>query len=428
MARSRNARRKKHTYTTEQEPTPTENSMLSLDDVTTQIMGAFEPVTSNNRSPTLLENPRVVCADITEPGIPCFLYLSPTPGQADMVIIDYLLSVMWTIREAPTALQQPIPGHERELYFRIGEVPGGKGLGMVATRAIKAGELIHAERPVVISRPELYTTSSLSPVGDKEYYDMALSGLSPQALESFLALHNAFPNEGPIDPMSGILNTNSFDTSLKIGDGDDNLEKLAGCYPTLSRANHDCSPSANFHFSQKTFCGQFFATRDILEGEEITVTYTDYLMSHKERNRVLKKTYGFICTCRTCSLPPALVKESDMRRRDIDTMLKDAAEDTLRYPQPTELELRQLVRWAEQEGLWMTRGMILYHGSLILSVTDCLNVGFEWLKETRKVFRMLLGEDSLKLEHVDSLGRKMAQKLASNGVLCHWPTTALEGG
>jgi SET domain-containing protein len=43
----------------------------------------------------------------------------------------------------------------------------------------------------------------------------------------------------------------------------------------VSRMNHDCRPNAHYYWDPDTFTQNVFATRDILAGEEITITYVE---------------------------------------------------------------------------------------------------------------------------------------------------------
>jgi len=43
------------------------------------------------------------------------------------------------------------------------------------------------------------------------------------------------------------------------------------------------------------------ALEKVAEGEELTVSYVDFLNLSAERQRILKKQYHFTCTCQHCS-------------------------------------------------------------------------------------------------------------------------------
>ncbi|KAL7527844.1 hypothetical protein ACHAXR_002163 [Thalassiosira sp. AJA248-18] len=47
----------------------------------------------------------------------------------------------------------------------------------------------------------------------------------------------------------------------------------SGLYPLLTLANHDCNPNASIEYLQESNRGSMVATRDILVGEEICITY-----------------------------------------------------------------------------------------------------------------------------------------------------------
>jgi hypothetical protein len=76
--------------------------------------------------------------------------------------------------------------------------------------------------------------------------------------------------------------------------------------------NHDCRPNAHYYFDRETLTHHVHATRSILPGEELTISYIDPARSKEDRQRSLKQ-WGFECTCSLCSASPAVSGASDQR-------------------------------------------------------------------------------------------------------------------
>lgn len=81
------------------------------------------------------------------------------------------------------------------------------------------------------------------------------------------------------------MRVHAFDTHLGEQILDVGMSAHAGCFPTLPRAIHDCTANTMFCFS------------------------------HVPRAQ-RQEWYDFSCTCETCSLPHATVKNSDARQSD----------------------------------------------------------------------------------------------------------------
>lgn len=154
---------------------------------------------------------------------------------------------------------------------------------MVARRPIAMGELIALERPLVVSRTDVAIAEDQSKTG--VFYRAALSGLSPATRSTIMSLRNSFGPEQ--EPILGTLLTNY--QPVTIPDAPD--AEYSGLFPTLCRANHDCSPNANFFFNSRSFTGQFHAVRAIAKGEEITALYCELAASRQERRAELQEHY-----------------------------------------------------------------------------------------------------------------------------------------
>lgn len=97
-----------------------------------------------------------------------------------------------------------------------------------------------------------------------------------------------------------VLRTNGFD---KTNDRTtDNQEfNYRALYPLFGVMNHDCIPNSYYTFDEKTNNMIVRAALDIVEGEEITTTYTKLFTGNIARHLFLKMKKGFTCKCPRCS-------------------------------------------------------------------------------------------------------------------------------
>uniref|UniRef100_A0A8C1KYU5 [histone H3]-lysine(4) N-trimethyltransferase n=1 Tax=Cyprinus carpio TaxID=7962 RepID=A0A8C1KYU5_CYPCA len=107
---------------------------------------------------------------------------------------------------------------------------------------------------------------------------------------------------------SVFINCNGFTLSDQRG-----LQAVGvGLFPNLCLVNHDCWPNctvilnpgnqtaldASFHSKRRI---ELRALGKISEGEELTVSYVDFLNVSKDRQRLLKQQYYFDCKCEHCT-------------------------------------------------------------------------------------------------------------------------------
>ena len=186
-------------------------------------------------------NPYILRSDARFPiSSSYFVYLPPSakPGEADLVIVTDDVGLVnkipsWTIlNKSLTAAHQTGP-------FEIVDIPG-KGLGLVATRAIRKGELICAERPLCFFPVPVETAGDDAP--ETAYvHRAALSRLAPSQQAKLMSLSFHHP-ESELHEVLSRLNTNGlpalFSKSQVQGD------RYQAVYDKLSRANHSCVPNA----------------------------------------------------------------------------------------------------------------------------------------------------------------------------------------
>ncbi|XP_016306634.1 histone-lysine N-methyltransferase SMYD1b [Sinocyclocheilus anshuiensis] len=111
-----------------------------------------------------------------------------------------------------------------------------------------------------------------------------------------------------VSKILGVINCNGFMVSDQRG-----LQAVGvGLFPNLCLVNHDCWPNCTvvlnngnqsavdtMYHSQKRI--ELRALGKISPGEEVTVSYVDYLNLSEDRRRLLKQQYFFDCTCEHCT-------------------------------------------------------------------------------------------------------------------------------
>ncbi|XP_030640835.1 histone-lysine N-methyltransferase SMYD1b isoform X2 [Chanos chanos] len=102
-------------------------------------------------------------------------------------------------------------------------------------------------------------------------------------------------NTDTISHVFGVINCNGFTVSDQRG-----LQAVGvGIFPNLCLVNHDCWPNCTVILNHGRV--ELRALGKISPGEELTVSYVDYLNVSDERKRLLKQQYFFDCTCEHCT-------------------------------------------------------------------------------------------------------------------------------
>ena len=358
-----------------------------------QAMMAMVALSSGDTTVQISHDPDLVLADIRIPDGTYFLYMPP--GKRDMVFVDGL-SVLCEVASWDV-WTKPAPPTPRKPAYRIVEVPG-KGMGMVATRSIRAGELIVEERPAFVIAQQV--TCAADQAANATLHRNAVDGLSAQSRAAITALKNAFPADVP--PLRGTLTTNYL--QLDLTPQPVLLDAHLGCFPVLSRANHACTPNANYFFAFGTFTGQFWAPRDIAEGEEVAISYCQHGEPRAVRKAHVREHYFFECACAACSLVGDEQRASDRRRKTVSDMLERLKTvGGTPHPSLKDVALRELYEvagMAEEEGLPLHKAQILFYGSSVLLMRRAeARVVMQLLEEARNGYRLAEGEKSFNVHN-----------------------------
>lgn len=126
---------------------------------------------------------------------------------------------------------------------------------------------------------------------------------------------------------------------------------LANASYLSQRFNHACRPTADYFFDSSLLVLHIIAFREVLPGEELTITYIDPLQARQARQNALRSAWGFTCDCAACSVPFNVAQASDARIETIIRLqneLVDRAVDSKGSP----VQAERLISLLRQENLW----------------------------------------------------------------------------
>ncbi|KAJ7435604.1 hypothetical protein B0H11DRAFT_1755872 [Mycena galericulata] len=258
--------------------------------------------------------------------------------------------------------------------YEIKELPG-KGLGVLATRLIRRGELIMANTASVMA--DFKSEEGLSEV---EFRAMVSAGT-----ESLPAVHrNAVMRLSIHDANTltdaeiarKVMAINAYEVDDPRDDVADPVKFLT-IFPEIyqfmiSRINHACRPNTAYFFDWETMAQYVYAVVDIPPGEELSVTYIDGIVSREERLEKLHSSWGFECSCAQCTLESPQVRASDARIKQINALVGELESPEPGSPaNPGMAEL--LISLYKQEKLWGS----LYEGYTFAAI-EYNRVGDPW--------------------------------------------------
>jgi hypothetical protein len=207
----------------------------------------------------------------------------------------------------------------------------GRDLGVVAIRTIARGEPIFVEKPLIRLTPEIGGAIEKW-YGDPDIARVALSTLSRSGPSKTKLTY--FDKD--LDP---VICTNSF--TLSCVDG----AFHSFVFRKISRLNHSCEPNAVFVWDPDTETATVSATRTIATGAEVLINY-GAKGSRDDRQRHLKKCFGFDCECPRCC--------SEAAARNGAELLPKQPLQQLQLPLQLPLQL-QLIDKMERRGIVAAR-------------------------------------------------------------------------
>lgn len=196
--------------------------------------------------------------------------------------------------------------------FEMQDIPG-KGKGMIATKAILAGELILFEAPLFTLPSSCSNSDVLA----------ELVKLAESEQREFFSLSNC--HRGRLSPPIGICRTNGLPCGDQSTLSGETAERF-GLFLLGSRFNSSCVPNVNNYWDDSQQKISFRALRDVDAGEELCICYTELFSPRMELQRKGKLAFGFNCMCTACTLPQTAQKASDERRANIQRLYGEIAE------------------------------------------------------------------------------------------------------
>ena len=240
-----------------------------------------------------------------------------------------------------------------------------RGMGLRSRRKYSCGDEILREHAVMrvpnqqaaSSREEAEAMHSIA-------VQQSFDRLSPETQQFVLKLSNSYNNNNNSDnkkadtstevslaqQIVGVYQTNSFllgggrNSSDDAGETNGNRRNTynfdqnnGGLFLTIARINHSCRPNANHIWRADLQMTLIFATRDIEEGEEFSITYgpSGECLDAAGRRAYLEERFSFECGCEMCeesSNPDdngdTRMKELNSRQQEISLLLATAAATT----------------------------------------------------------------------------------------------------
>ncbi|XP_072433194.1 histone-lysine N-methyltransferase Smyd1-like isoform X2 [Chiloscyllium punctatum] len=145
-----------------------------------------------------------------------------------------------------------------------------------------------------------------------------------------------------ISHIFGVINCNGFTISDQRG-----LQAVGvGLFPNLCLVNHDCWPNCTVILNNGKI--ELRAIQKIKAGEELTVSYVDFLKLSAERRSQLKKHYYFDCTCEHCTKG---IKDDLMQAVKEEDGKKPSGETVKEVIEFSKMTLEKIDK-DRSEGLW----------------------------------------------------------------------------
>ncbi|XP_044190359.1 histone-lysine N-methyltransferase SMYD1a [Thunnus albacares] len=167
---------------------------------------------------------------------------------------------------------------------------------------------IHKDTSIV-SDSQLIAVDKLEDhVADMSEDDLKKLKTDVHTFQQFWSYGSKHHSDDYISHIFGIIKCNGFTLSDQRG-----LQAVGvGLFPNLCLVNHDCWPNCTIilnHGDQTALSSALHSQRrielraleKIPDGEELTVSYVDFLNLSADRQKKLKERFYFDCTCEHCS-------------------------------------------------------------------------------------------------------------------------------
>ncbi|KAI0490439.1 hypothetical protein F4859DRAFT_8000 [Xylaria cf. heliscus] len=240
-----------------------------------------------------------------------------------------------------TALQGGVEVPKTEVQYREVEI-SGKGRGLVAVGAIRAGQTLISRTPAVVLNANAFNGLKRGELDD--LLARAVDSLPSTHRDEILELSTYDGSSTDAEKVGKIFRTNSFSTGFHDG-----KSKFQSLFATVSRINHSCRPNCAYFFDPNTFTQNVVAARYIQPGEELSIAYIDPILPQAERFKKLK-AWGFECSCERCSASATKVAESDQNIVEIQSLWQET-DNYSSSSRATPAMAERLISLYEKEGL-----------------------------------------------------------------------------
>ncbi|TDZ18390.1 SET domain-containing protein 5 [Colletotrichum sidae] len=245
----------------------------------------------------------------------------------------------------------------------------GKDYGLVATHRIARGEVIIKETATLLIDYAAFL--HVPPEEMRKMQAHAVDYLNFNHRSEFLNMSTSgYRAEDHLARVDKILVTNSFDVEMDDAKRDDDFYAV---FVNTSRMNHDCRPNVDYWFDPRTLTQRTTAIRDIMPGEELTLSYIDPMQSRAARRERLLTTWGFHCSCHHCTQSRLKTDASDARIEQIAS-LREEFNDYTPASRATPEMAELLISLYEQEHNWS-----LLSEAYTLAAIEYNGIGEPWL-------------------------------------------------
>ncbi|XP_068131295.1 histone-lysine N-methyltransferase SMYD1 isoform X2 [Hyperolius riggenbachi] len=212
-----------------------------------------------------------------------------------------------------------------------------------------------------------------------------------------------------ISHIFGVINCNGFTLSDQRG-----LQAVGvGIFPNLCLVNHDCWPNCTVIFNNGKI--EIRSLGKINKGDELTVSYVDFLNLSEDRQKQLKKQYYFDCTCEHCSK-----KTKD----DLLLAVNDGEN------KPSESEVKEVIQFSKNtlEKIDQARSEGLYH-EVVKLCRQCLKKQEPILADTNIYMLRILSISSEVLSYMQMFeeAAENAKKMVDGYLKIYHPNNAQLG-
>ena len=191
-----------------------------------------------------------------------------------------------------------------------------KGRGMVANRSLAMGQIILAEKPLMLvncnpqSKPLAQVVRKFKKLSKKDKARYLELGHESREVDKKILK---------------IFDRNCVSVRIKEDDDD-----WRGIYVEFSKTNHACAPNSVINIINNEREITLVASRNIVKGEEIVLNYLNpyrgeksSLMLKFERRNALSKFWNVSCTCEVCNLRgQELLKNEEIKTNIINLDIK----------------------------------------------------------------------------------------------------------